>query len=323
MKNSEYKKRKRIRKSLKRKKKTETKNIRFNGSEFNFHGEEHFDNIAIERVIKLLTYNPYQALLFIEQYLEEYQDDYYMKAFYVKTLIYFHELDKAKIVIDDMENSLKHDKVLRKYKTRIEKNTISVILSRIRYLVYSNNYQEAYNYIVNCQVNLDELYLDKLLMYLKVMLGQDDYDIHYYNSYSFDQLVEYSEDSMLNHITKHLASGNVSALKPNLNIFNSSFPVEELLEEIKKYIPSSKALYSGLYEDDYYFKYDNCGRDEGKITDYFLVICYHNTSRIITIFPIKEITGVPFVDLNYTKNGEYVYKINMIERFNKRYGLKK
>ena len=69
--------------------------------------------------------------------------------------------------------------------------------------------------------------------------------------------------------------------------------------KVKKYIPSNKALFSRFYEDLYTFKYDECGIDKENTTDYFKVICFHNSDKFITMFPCAEGRELEYVDLNY------------------------
>ena len=58
-----------------------------------------------------------------------------------------------------------------------------------------------------------------------------------------------------------------------------------------------------------------------KITDYFKVICFHNTSNFITMLPVAEGEFLPHVDLNYmlSESNHKVKIKSQIDKFNQRY----
>ena len=75
----------------------------------------------------------------------------------------------------------------------------------------------------------------------------------------------------------------------------------------------------------YVFKYDNCGKHDNKIANYFKIICFHNTQDYITMFPCSNCENLPYVDLNYLVNSNDIPKVktlSQIEKFNKRYNCK-
>ena len=96
-----------------------------------------------------------------------------------------------------------------------------------------------------------------------------------------------------------------------------------MFNEIKKYIPSNNCLYPGGMEDAYIFKYNECGRDNYRLTDYFKVFCFHNTREFITMTPsIVNEKVFPCIDLNYLRNelDESNYtKASQVDKFLKKY----
>ena len=94
--------------------------------------------------------------------------------------------------------------------------------------------------------------------------------------------------------------------------------------EIKKYIPSDKIFYPGFYEDLYVFRYDRCGKEKNKTTDFIKVYAFHNTTDLITIVPASSLDNMPYVDLNYMieNDNANVKRLSQIDRFNKRFNLK-
>ena len=55
------------------------------------------------------------------------------------------------------------------------------------------------------------------------------------NSYLFRQIVSYDENDFIDHIKKHTADSNCDKDDPNKNIFSTDFPVDKIIDEIKKY----------------------------------------------------------------------------------------
>ena len=141
-----------------------------------------------------------------------------------------------------------------------------------------------------------------------------------------NQIVEFHEEDFLEHIQKHTANYNMNLEHPNRAIFAPDFPLESVVQEIKKYIPSDKRLCYGFFVDTYVFRYDECGRYFHKIVDYFQVICFDDgQNHLITMYPAYNCENLPFIDLNYMKEKEKpkVKTLSQIEKFNRRYYMKK
>ena len=160
----------------------------------------------------------------------------------------------------------------------------------------------------------------KLGLLSKAVAGQNA------NAYRFNQAVDYSEEAFRDHIKRHEADYNTDTDTPNETIFSSDFPTDKIIAEIKKYIPSDKRFFPGYFDDVYFFRFDNCGRVNNKQTNYFSVVCYHNTTDFITMCPTNEYYhSMPVVDLNYLKeneNNKEDTRPSQIEKFNRRFNRK-
>ena len=55
------------------------------------------------------------------------------------------------------------------------------------------------------------------------------------NSYMFRQIVEYKEEDFRDHIKKHLADYNENDRNISVAYFNSDFPIDKAIIEVKKY----------------------------------------------------------------------------------------
>lgn len=281
--------------------------------------EKYFNKWEFQKAISLIETDPYRAKQVLEEYLKEYPKDYSMVTYYISNLITLGLFDDAKLEFDKLENDIRSDKQFLNQKDKINSLKLNCIFVKLKLLSYLEKYDEMYKILKSYPNEIGKLDVNTLSFYCKHQVGKLDKSKKNYNSYLFRQITEYSEEEYKEHIKKHLADYNADLDDPNSNVFNSSFPHEEVLEEIKKYIPSDKRLYSGIFENVYIFKYDCCGRANNKIVDYFKVVCFHNTKNIITVCPVADAQNLPCIDLNYMIKNVKNNKVSQIDKFNKRF----
>lgn len=272
---------------------------RFNKVKLHAKDTDHFDTNEVSKIEILCAINPEKAYNKLVAYLDNYPNDYYARSIYSGLLITLRRFNDAYDEIEDIERCLKIDKNMRKYPEKLEKNIAALAYSKLKYYLYTHNYQKAHDIIMSTH-KLIELYsLEKTVFYIKNILNTPDKENYSGDSYMYRQIENYSYDEMKRHIRKHLACGNLDKDKPNTNIFVSDFPIDSVLEEIDKYLIDDNAVYHGLMEDDYYFKYDDCGKEENKFVNYFKVVCFHGTKNIITVLPVIHYNEMSYVNLNY------------------------
>ena len=138
------------------------------------------------------------------------------------------------------------------------------------------------------------------------------------NGYITNQTHNYSESAFLELEKRHLATCNEGMDLSKKSYFSFDFPFDEVLDELKKIIPNEKGLYTGFFVDTYIFKYDNCGRADDHVVDYFKVVCFHNTNKFIALMPAYGYDNYIQTDLNYL-NKKNTKRISMVDKFNKRY----
>ena len=189
---------------------------------------------------------------------------------------------------------------------------------------YFEKYDELYKLYLDNKAYIDnsKLNLQYINFYCRKKMGlSNNGRKNMVSGYMYGQMEEYSEGKFLEHIKKHMADYNMGLDKPNDNIFAPDFPIEKIVSEAKKYIPSDKGLFPGFLEDDYVFKYDSCGRDRNRVVDYFKVICFHNTSDFITMCPVYGYERYPYIDLNYIKKDDdiKIKRRSQLDKFNSRY----
>lgn len=285
---------------------------------------EYFDTWEFTKALDLINTNPIESKRLFEEYLKNHPIDYSAHTFYASCLITLGELDKAEKVLDDIEEKADTNALFHGLKDRYSHFMDTVIFTRIRLYSYKREYQKMRDFCVENLAKLKELKIREVLFYVNAKLGttaqffsvnREDH------AYLYRQMLEYQEDDFKEHVKKHLADTNADLIAPNHAIFTPNFPIDKILEEIKKYIPSEKCIGTGFFEHKYVFRFDECGRVDNKLTDYFKVVTFEGTQNFITIYPTVNYQYFPYVDLNYLKEQEEQPDVKIksrINRFNER-----
>ena len=285
--------------------------------------DKYFNIHEFKRAIDLIDIDPFLSITLLERYLEKYPKDYSAYAYYCSNLIILGKIEEAEKIYNYLEKIYKEDDVIKKY-DRTRKIEENMIFSKIKLLSYQKKYEELYelcvknaNFIINSGMN-------GAFFYSKKKTGRLNLENREKNSYLFRQIIKYEESEFLEHIKKHLYFDDENDNDKSKAIFEPNFPIEKVIEEIKKYIPSNKKLLLGFYDNIYFFKYDNCGRADDRIVDYFRVVCIDGTSDIITMCPVVGSKNLPYVDLNYLVKEEVpkIKRMSQIDKFNQRFNKK-
>lgn len=279
------------------------------------HNPSEYDYYEFQRILEYRKNNPIEAQIKLYNYINKYPKDYIAYPFYASALIITEQYEEAKKIIDYSEI------LLSKVKDKNKKIQLyeSTVLAKFKYLYYQGQYEELYqlciqNYDLIKTKNLISLYLS-CLKKLNLPIGEIDD-----NMYLLNQAADYSEDRFYENLKKFLDTECDDIEKNTIRIFSSTFPHKQIIEEIKKIIPSKERICPGFYEDIYTFKYDECGRVNNKSVDYFKIVCFHDTQEIITMVPIDNPGNLPIIDLNYLQQKKPVVKIlSQIDKFNRRY----
>ena len=290
---------------------------------------KYFNEHEFQYAIKLLEHDPYGAKERFEAYLEKYPGDYYARAYYVMLLTRICLFDEAEIEFETLLNQARYNKFYDCNSTKkLGGFKYNILLCELKLLGAREEYQKILDLLRHNKGILNEKNYRFMDYYCRSKLGLISKKSAFQNAdaYRFNQAVNYSEEVFRNHIKRHEADYNLEADSPNETVFSPDFPTEKVINEIKKYIPSDKKLFPGYFEDVYFFKFDNCGRINNKPTNYFSVVCYHNTTNFITMCPTNEYySSMPVVDLNYLKENEKDNKTTIpsqIEKFNRRFNRK-
>lgn len=270
------------------------------------------------QAFKILSSNPFKANILLKEYINIDPRSCWAYHHYITSLITIGKFEEAE---KELKELIYKKDVEKKHIKQVEKLENNIIKNKLRILSYMEKYEELYNYYQENFSLIESMDINAIVFYSKNKVNMFDPERRDIKGYTFRQMLEYDENEFREHIRKHTADCNKEAEIPNPCIFSPDFPLDKIIEEIKKYIPSDNRIYPGFYENAYIFKYDECGRNENKITDYFKVICFHNTDQIITMYPDNFDEYMPYVDLNYLKqnNKETVRRLSQTEKFNRRY----
>lgn len=253
-----------------------------------------------------------------EHYLADFPMDYYAHSMYSSVLIRLRQFELAEKVIDGVMSI-----TARLSLERREELEVNLFYNKLAVLSYTSRFNELYEYINKRKDYLTRIKgIEALLYFCEKQLGILKLTKSKSNKYLINQIIDYSESDMIEHVKRHLADFYVHGETLYFSVFCENFPFNEVLEAIKKNIFSKNGICLGLYDESYFFKFDNCGKDNYRTTDYFKVVCFQNTNQIITMYPEVNCEKLPFVDLNYLNpnisNG-HSKVISQRDKFNKRY----
>lgn len=284
----------------------------------------YFNSYKYNKAYNLRINNPYKSVEEFEKYIDEFPYDYLAKIQYISSLITVNELEKAREEYIDIEKN--YDKLYEILKdinrTKIIKEKL--LICKLKLLLYEKKYNDAVELYFSNYRSLSSL--GGFIYYYLALLRGDKFVINKEKDrYITKQVTSYSEEEFLEHIKKHLADYNQNDRNISSTFFSPDFPLDSILKEVKNYIPSDKKLCYGFYDNTYIFKFDECGRDNNKIVDFFKVITFDKDDNYITMCPSADCTCLPYVDLNYLKeekeSKQKVRRISQIDKFRMKYNL--
>ena len=286
--------------------------------------KKYYNQLLFTKAMKVTNSNPFEARRLYEEYLDLYPNDCLAWTLYASILITLKEFDLASAILDRAEIMI--DKYKHKGNDFHEQHADerNLHFARVRIMSFRGQYRRLLDYLEEHPIIEEKFHLDELKLLCRKKLGmnfhqRDDY------SYLARQVIKYELQDMMHRVGYHEADYNAVTNRQE-NIFAADFPLQQVIDEIDKYIPSEEhSLCPGVMADCYYFRYDNCGKENNKRTDYIKVSCFHNTGDIITICPVLEGENLNYIDLNYLKGKpkEEPKQMSRTERFYQRYNKRK
>lgn len=283
---------------------------------------KYFDHYEFISALNLREQSIELSLNKFRDYLEKFPYDYSASAYFITTLITAKNLQEAELELKKLEEEIKieYDRLIAA--ADIEKINKSIAFCKLKLLMYQEKYSKAYNYLLdNLEIfDTDPRYLEAVRVFSEKQMDYFDMEsISDFDYYAIKQLLNYSQEELLEHIKPHLSTLDES--EKDKAVFNNNFPVDRVIETIMEECPNEKRVYSGLYEDAYVFRYDLCGKIGKMNTDFFKVFTFHDSSEIINMLPCQQGEYFDYYDLNYLKEENDKVKVKSgLDRFNKRYG---
>ncbi len=277
-----------------------------------------YNQYEFHRACSFIETNPDEAKRLLAEYYEKYPHDFSSKPYYIYVLIILNQIEEARNFLNQIELEIQNDSVFQQHSDKYYYAVRGMKLNTIRLLAREKRYLDLLNFIQRNPGVMDDYCIS---FYCRYQLGllEEGTEFH---SYYFNQVISYDEERFREHVNRHTADYNMELDDPNPSIFVPNFPLDDVIEEVKKYIPSDYRLGYGMFENTYVFRYDECGRDKNKLVDYFKVICFNeDESHFITMCPSNYCENLPFIDLNYMRQEEKpkIKVLSQIDKFNQRY----
>ena len=271
----------------------------------------------LKHIIKIINNNPNTAKICLDKYTKKYPNDVWGQLLYGSVLITLDNLDEADIALNKARENMYNSEAFRNNDEYFKNARHSLIYNRLRLFGYQNKAKEFLR-LYKANRNILPEVVPHDVLYFKCLSGEK-VSSSYVPSYFGSQILDYSEDRMLEYIKSNNATDEK---KPNYCYFIPDFPFEKVIEEVKEKLPYSQKRNSKFFTNTYVFKYTGCGTFNEKSCDYFRVITLNNSNKIMTLYPISEGEDMEYTDLNYLKSNEesHVKRMTRIDKFNSRYG---
>ena len=294
-------------------------------SEFDTEKKLYFNKYEFLKAKEPERTDPYLSIKRFQEYLEKYPKDYGAYVYYAVSLINVRQLDKAEEILDFAEESLKTNNVYLFDEKKAAILDKKIKMCKLKLYMYQNRIKELSDLYYQNIDSFSDLG-NEVNFYIRKLNKKIDQERRIPNSYIFRQIVKYEESDFREHIKKHEADYNENDRSISVTYFSPDFPLDKIINEVKKYIPSNKRLNYGYFENTYYFKYDKCGRVNNIIVDFFKVVTFNDTCEMITMCPTDDCVNAPYENLNYMKENTVetgpVKRLSQIDKFRNRYGIK-
>lgn len=274
---------------------------------------KYYNNDEFQKILKLMNESKYQqAIVAHRNYIEKYPYDMQAITSLCNLLMQFGDIEEAEEVLSNFIIT----------KNTKDMNITQYIYIKIKILACQEKWEECYQLLKENLVRLQNYRGDFnfIILYLEKKLNVSfEIDIPNY-TYTMEQVLQYDEKKVLEHISKHIDQEESC-------VFFDNFPLENYYFYFRNILPLENypRLYSGIFHNQYIFKYENCGHVDGKNVNYILVITLQNSNDIITIYPFDNKENFPYIDIT-PKVEEIdirktkIKRLSQIEKFNQRYG---
>lgn len=290
-----------------------------------------FDLVRFNEIVDLAKTDPKQSLKLLDDYTKMYPNDFSGLTYNANLYIMFGEFDKAQMILDYLVDKMLDARYLIEHPEKRITLEKYVARCQLKIFLYQNRIRDAIALYNNNRQHFKGLNAD-LSFYMQKLQGRLELDKRDNNGYMFKQITEYREKDFIEHIQRHLAEYKGYDRQSGDPVFAVGFPIDEIIKEARKYIPSNRKLYTGYYENTYLFRYDGCGRERNETVDYFRVVTFDRSGEIFEMYPTKGYVDLKPnkepVSLNYMRSvgqpgkpSGPVKQLSRSEKFIQRYGL--
>ena len=278
-----------------------------------------YNEIELRKITKLYKTNPWLGLQLLICYLKKYPYDFIARSIYVRMSIVIMDLEEAKIASQENKELLNNYNI-----SNLPQDTLAIfnremLYHAIRLKFLENEYESAYEKILENKNLFQSERLEITLLYLQKKLGQTMEEKNNQMRYLKRQILQYDYQDFKKHILKHLQEFSNDK---GQTVFRREFPLESVLEKLPQNMEEQNRFTTNLLTDIYQFQFDNCGLMGYKNINAFEVVALHNTQDLITMYPVKEYCKEHAIDLNHLneeKEFTLTRRPSQIEKFNHRY----
>ena len=285
-----------------------------------------YDSWEQKRINESFNFDYEEVANEYDAYLRRYPKDFLGYTFYINALITMGRIDEAKKELDSVVALASSDKRILNKVNYAKCFNEFINYCKIRILVHEERWIELYRLINDPDQEFGNISLAQVKMYCRNKLGLLEGENKKKMPYLYRQMIKYDYNDLIRNMSKHLID-EVDYIyeQENVSVFSTGYPLDMVIEEVQARIPSDKGLFMGTINDTYIFKYDGCGRVNGKLVDYFKVVVFHGTNDIITMYPYaNNKKDAIYTDLNYINDIIYgpnsiIRRKGQIDRFNAKY----
>ena len=285
-------------------------------------GNKIYDVMEFNRIRSIARLDPVAGLEAIKEYLKRYPFDCAALSYKTNLLILFGRFDEAEALIDYTEDIVERSTFYTNKPERKKQINKYILRNKLKIYMYEDRISEALKVFFKARQSFQDLNGD-VNFYLLKMQGMVSLDKREKNGYLFRQITDYQEEDFEQQMRSRFQPDEQRNLKDPL--FAPDFPIDEILVEVRKYIPSPCKLYTGFYDNEYIFRYDGCGTENNKLVDCFKVITFKDSDKLLEMFPTDKYTGMEYngmpIDLNYLRKKDNVQclakTMNHIDRFDR------
>ena len=282
-----------------------------------------YENNGVRKIAAIMSTadkNPNAAKAGLEKFTKKNPYIIWGHIRYASVLITLNELEEAEKELNTA-SSLIRDLGYSRNKSEVLNNIRnSLLYNRLRLYAFQNKAESFLRLYASHEEELADVKQSNII-YFRSLLGIAP-SPEYIMPFCAEQAINYDESKFIESVKNNSCNDYIEEEKrEDFAYFKPDFPLEKVVEEVKKHIPSEKRKNGKYITNEYLFKYSECGDKNGSICDYFIVTALNNTDHLISMFPVMEPGDIEYTDLNYLKNKNNVQikSLSRIDRFNQKY----